>query len=58
METDRRGWLCMTFTRDECVGEWRLLDTITETDYAVTVDRRLSVTAGNVAAGLQEVSIS
>ena len=54
METDRRGWLCMTFTHDKCVGEWRLLDTITETSYNVTVDRRLSVTAGNVAAGLQE----
>ena len=54
METDRRGWLCMTFTHEECVGEWRLLDTITETEYTVTVDKRLSVTAGNVAAGLQE----
>ena len=58
METDRRGWLRMTFTHDECIGEWRLLDTITDTDYAVTVDRQLSVTAGNVAAGLQEVSTS
>ena len=54
METDRRGWLCMTFTHDECIGEWQLLDTITETDYEVTVDRRLSVEAGKVAAGLQE----
>ena len=54
METDRRGWLCMTFTHGECVGEWRLLDTITETDYTVTVDKRLSVAAGKVAAGLQE----
>jgi alkaline phosphatase D len=54
METDRRGWLHMTFTHDECVGEWRLLDTITDTDYTVSVDRRLSVAAGEVAAGLQE----
>jgi alkaline phosphatase D len=54
METDRRGWLCMTFTHEKCIGEWRLLDTITETDYTVTVDRQLSVAAGNVAAGLQE----
>jgi len=54
METDRRGWLCMTFTHDECIGEWQLLDTITETDYEITVDRRLSVEAGKVAAGLQE----
>ena len=54
METDRRGWLHMTFTHKECVGEWRLLDTITDTDYTVSVDRRLSVAAGEVAAGLQE----
>ena len=54
METDRRGWLCMTFTHDECVGEWRLLDTITDTNYTVSIDKRLSVTAGNVAAGLQK----
>ena len=54
METDRRGWLRMTFTHEKCVGEWRLLDTITESDYTVSVDRRLFVTAGNVAAGLQE----
>ena len=54
MKTDRRGWLQMTFTHDECIAEWRLLDTITETDYMVTVDRRLYVSAGNVAAGQQE----
>lgn len=54
METDRRGWLCMTFTHQECIGEWHLLDTITEPGYTVSVDRRLSVAAGNVAAGLQE----
>ena len=54
METDRRGWLCMTFTHKECVGEWHLLDTVAERDYKSVIDRRLSVTAGNVAAGLQE----
>ena len=54
METDRRGWLCMTFTHDKCIGEWHLLNTISEADYEVTVDQRLSVAAGNVAAGLQE----
>jgi len=54
METDRRGWLCMTFTHDDCIGEWHLLDTITEPEYTSTIDRRLSVAAGDVAAGLQE----
>ena len=53
MESQRRGWLCMTFNHDECTGEWHMLDTITEPDYEVTVDKRLSVSAGNVAAGLQ-----
>ena len=54
METERRGWLCMTFNHDDCVGEWHMLDTVTEPDYEVTIDRRLSVAAGNVAAGLQD----
>ena len=54
METEKRGWLCMTFTHEECVGEWHLLSTITEPDYEVSVDRRLAVAAGNVSAGLQE----
>lgn len=53
MESQRRGWLCMTFNHDECTGEWHMLDTITEPDYKATIDKRLSVTAGNVAAGLQ-----
>lgn len=54
METERRGWLCMTFNHDECIGEWHTLDTVTRPDYEVAIDRRLSVTAGDVAAGLQE----
>jgi len=53
MESQRRGWLCMTFNHNECTGEWHMLNTITEPDYEVSVDKRLSVAAGNVAAGLQ-----
>ena len=55
METDRRGWLCMSFTETECMGEWHLLDGIRSTDYRVTVDKRLVVQAGKVAAGLRPV---
>jgi hypothetical protein len=44
----------MTFNHDECIGEWHTLDTVTRPDYEVAIDRRLSVTAGDVAAGLQE----
>ena len=55
METDRRGWLCMTFTRTDCTGEWHLLDGIRSADYHVTVDKRLAVQAGRVAEGLQPV---
>ena len=55
METERRGWLCMTFTQTDCTGEWHLLDGIRSADYRVTVDKRLAVQAGKVAAGLQPV---
>jgi alkaline phosphatase D len=53
METDRRGWLRMRFDRNECVGEWHLLDGIRSRDYEVSVDQRLKVGAGRIAAGLQ-----
>ena len=54
METDRRGWLCMTFTAQECTGEWHLLDGVRSTKNASTVDRQLTVAAGRVSQGLQE----
>lgn len=54
METEHRGWLCMTFTRDECIGEWHLIDTVTAADYVSKIDRRLAVGAGNIAAGLYD----
>ncbi|MDJ0698962.1 MAG: alkaline phosphatase D family protein [Woeseiaceae bacterium] len=53
METDRRGWLCLTLDHEECLGEWHLLDTVHETNYAASVDRRLAVRAGAVGDGLQ-----
>jgi alkaline phosphatase D len=52
METDRRGWLCMTFTQNECKGEWHLLDSVRSAEYAVAVDKRLAVTAGKISEGL------
>jgi alkaline phosphatase D len=52
METDRRGWLHMTFTAHRCTGEWHLLDSIRSTEYSVAVDKRLSVTVGKIAEGL------
>ena len=55
METDRRGWLCMTVTHKECVGEWHVLDTVADIDYRCTVDRRMGVAAGAIAAGLYEL---
>lgn len=55
METDRRGWLCMTLTHTECRGEWHLLNTVTEINYESSVDRRLAVGAGNIAAGLYDI---
>ena len=53
METDRRGWLRMRFDRNECVGEWHLLDGIRSRNYEVSVDQRLKATAGRIAQGLQ-----
>jgi alkaline phosphatase D len=54
METDHRGWLCMTFTASDCTGEWRLLDGVRSHDYVSSTDRRLSVAAGRRADGLVE----
>jgi len=54
METDRRGWLCMTLTAVECTGEWHLLDDVGSTEYTSSIDRRLSVAAGKIANGLYD----
>jgi phosphodiesterase/alkaline phosphatase D-like protein len=54
MDTDRRGWLCMTFTREECVGEWHLVDSVTEATYTTWKDKALGVAAGRIGEGLYE----
>lgn len=53
METERRGWLHVELTHAECIATWRLLNTVHEPNYTVSVDRRLKVTAGAIGAGLQ-----
>ena len=54
METDRRGWLCLTVTKSECLGEWHLLDGVRERTYSSTVDCRLAVRAGAISEGLHK----
>lgn len=53
LETRHRGWLCLTLTTAQCVGEWYLIDTVKSRDYKSWLDRRLSVRAGEIAKGLQ-----
>ena len=55
METDLRGWLQVTFTMDECVGEWHVVDTVLSRDYRAAIDKRLAVKAGEIGRGLQPV---
>jgi len=55
METERRGWVRLTVTREACVAEWHLLDTVKSRDYRARIDRRLAVKAGDVGAGLYAV---
>jgi alkaline phosphatase D len=52
METDRRGWLCVSFDGEQCTAEWHLLDTVHRENYVSAIDRRLSVRAGGIARGL------
>jgi alkaline phosphatase D len=52
METDRRGWLCMTLTPSTCTGEWYLIDGMRSREYVSSLDRILSVEAGKVRNGL------
>jgi len=54
LETTRRGWLCLSLSREECTGEWHLLDTVHSREYSSTIDRRLSVASGKVADGLYD----
>ncbi|MDH3417745.1 MAG: alkaline phosphatase D family protein, partial [Gammaproteobacteria bacterium] len=54
METERRGWLCMTLTPSSCTGEWHLIDGLRSRDYTSSIDRVLTVEAGKVHNGLAE----
>ena len=58
METERRGWVRLTLTREECVAEWHLLDTVHASDYTSEIDCRLAVRAGEIAAGLRDAGVS
>lgn len=55
MDTDSRGWMCMTFTRRECIGEWHLVDSVTSPGYTTWRDKALAVAAGRLDEGLYEV---
>ena len=54
METERRGWLCMTLTPSSCTGEWHLIDGLRSCEYTSSIDRVLTVEAGKVHSGLAE----
>lgn len=53
METDRRGWLDVRFDHGRCDARWRLLDTVHDVNFRVSVDRHLHVLAGRVGDGLK-----
>jgi alkaline phosphatase D len=50
MDTERKGWMCLSFDRSECTAEWHLLDTVHEQEYSAKIDKRLTVRAGKIAA--------
>ncbi len=52
METERRGWLCMSLTPSSCSGEWHLIDGLRSRDYSSFIDQVLTVEAGKVHNGL------
>lgn len=54
LDTRHCGWLCVTLTQDECVGEWYLLDTVKSRDFRSWTDKTLSVRAGEISNGFQE----
>ena len=54
MDTQRRGWVHLSLTSDECAAEWHLVDTVHSRDYSKTVDVRFAVAAGQIATGLRD----
>ncbi len=51
LDTDRRGWMCLSVTHETCSAEWHLLDTVHDRNYSSSVDKRLSVNAGRISEG-------
>ena len=54
LDTDRRGWMCLSVTHETCSAEWHLLDTVHDKKYSSSVDKRLSVNAGKISEGFNE----
>ena len=54
LDTDRRGWMCLTVTHETCAAEWHLLDTVHAKNYSSVVDKRLFVRAGRISEGFYE----
>ncbi len=54
MDTQRRGWVHLTVTGDECAAEWHLVDTVHSREYTKTIDGRFAVKAGEIAMGLRD----
>jgi len=52
LDMAHRGWLCVTFTAEECVAEWHLLDTVLSRDYQAHVAKRLTAKAWHIDKGL------
>ncbi len=53
LDLRHRGWLCVTLTHEECVGEWYLIDNVKSRDYKSWLDRTLVVRAGEIDKGFQ-----
>jgi alkaline phosphatase D len=54
METEWRGWMCLSVTRETCTAEWHLLDTVHNKNYRSEIMKRLAVRAGKIREGLYE----
>lgn len=54
MDTDHRGWMCLTITHQSCGAEWHLLNSVHEKNYSSILDKRLSVRAGQISEGFYD----
>ena len=54
MDSAQKGWLCVTFSKTDCVAEWHAIEGIRNKEYSSRIDHRLSVKAGQIKAGLLE----